>query len=187
MIELDLEATEPSVSLDMITLDTVRPFLALKEGKTGQARWLNAVIVLLTMSPRERAAWLISSSAEGCYPVKATKKQEVVWKRILHELDMVKSAVAPGKKVFSNAAKDWVSRALGDDELIMEKDGKEAFLTGDQLRFVVRKLLCECPIVLKSLRNHVLKFKSVDAWFTHNHDLIAEEAWEHDWMELLSD
>jgi len=185
MIELDLETTEPSVSLDMITLDTVRPFLALKEGKTGQGRWLNAVIVLLTLSPRERAVWLIGSSAEGAYPVHAKMKQEVVWKRILHELDMVKHADEPGQ-AFSNAAKDWVSRALGDDELIMEKDGKEEFLTGDQLRFVVRKLLCECPIVLKSLRNHVLKFKSVDAWFTHNHDLIAEEAWEHDWMELLS-
>lgn len=186
MIELDLETTEPSVSLDMITLDTVRPFLALKEGKTGQARWLNAVIVLLTMSPRERAAWLISSSAEGCYPVKATKEKNRVAKRIALELKMLRMADDPSAP-FYVVAKEWMKYAFDGEELLLQRDDKEQLVFRDQLCELMQELIEKSEVIGPSLESHILKFKNVDAWFSNNHDLIAEEAWEHDWLEILYD
>ena len=190
MIELDLETTEPSVSLDMITLDTVRPFVALKDGKTGQARWLNAVIILLTMSPRERAAWLISSSAEGCYPIKGAcrgepaRKQAVVWQRIYFELKMVNMT---NKEEFLHIAYDWMEYAFDDDELILQEDDKEEILTGDTLRDLMRALLLKSSAIQESLHNHATKLKSVDTWLNENHDAIAEDAWHYGWTEILCD
>jgi hypothetical protein len=188
MINIDLETTEPSISLDMITLDTVRPFLDLREGKTGQARWLNAVIILLTMSPRERAAWLISSSAEGCYPIKGacrgepTGKQAVVWHRICLELEMVS---ATDKEESLPIAHDWMQYAFDGDELILQEDDKEEILTGDTLRDLMKALLLESSAIQESLYNHATKLKSVDTWFNENHDLIAEDAWHYNWTEIV--
>jgi hypothetical protein len=185
MINIDLETTEPCTSLGMITLDTVRPFLDLREGKTGETRWLHAVISLLTMSPRERATWLISSSAEGCYPVKLTKEQQAVWKRIRHELEMVRLVVDEPRTSFFAVAKEWMRYAFDGEELVLQKDDKEELISGDQLRELMQDLLMISPTIYLSLQRHILKFKNVDAWFSNNHDLIAEKAWEHNWLELV--
>jgi len=174
--------TEPGFDLNNITLDTVRPWLSLRNGKTGKSRWAYAVISLLTMSPRERASWLISSSAEGCYPVQLTKEQAAVWKRICLELDMVSMT---DKEEFLDVAYNWMQYAFDGDELILQEDDKEEILTGHILRDLMRALLLKSSALQESLRRHALKHKSLDTWFTDNDGLIAEEAWHYDWPSLV--
>lgn len=184
MLEMNFQSTKPGFSLDDITLALVRPWLSLREGKTGKARWVYAVISLLTMSPRERATWLISSSAEGCYPVKLTNEQAAVWKRICLELEMVSMT---DKEEFLDVAYDWMNLAFDGDELILQEDDKEEILTGDTLRDLMRALLMKSSAIHESLHSHATKLKSVDTWFNENHDLIAEDAWHYGWTEILYD
>ena len=180
--------TEPGLSLDNITLATVRPWLPLRNGKTGETRWIGAVIKLLTMSPRERAAWLISSSAEGCYPVQLTKEETVVRQRICHELHMTEHAGDTDPvlvEAFLDSAKAWMQNALDGDELILREDDKEEILTGHILRDLMEELLEMSSALQESLRRHALKHKSFDTWFIENDDLITEEAWHYDWLSLV--
>ena len=186
MLEMNFQSTKPGFSLDNITLATVRPWLSLREGKTDQGRWINAVITLLTMSPRERATWLISSSAEGCYPVKATKEKNRVAKRIALELKMLRMADDPSAP-FYVVAKEWMKYAFDGEELLLQRDDKEQLVFRDQLCELMQELIEKSEVIGPSLESHILKFKRVDAWFSNNHDLIAEEAWEHDWLEILYD
>tara|TARA_R100001086_G_scaffold233951_1_gene155892 strand:+ start:2039 stop:2608 length:570 start_codon:yes stop_codon:yes gene_type:complete len=187
MINMDLETTEPCTSLGMITLDTVRPYLELNRDGTGERRWVQTVVSLMTLSPREIATWFISSSAEGCYPMDSTDEEVLVARRITHELDMVRMAgdpVAPAAP-YSAAVRSWMKYAFDGDELVLQKDDKEEIISGDQLRELMQELFERTASLEMSLHDHAVKFYNVDAWFSNNHDLIAEEAWEHDWLEIL--
>ena len=184
MINMDLETTEPCASLGMITLDTVRPFLELNRDGTGERRWIQTVVSLLTLSPREIATWFISSSAEGCYPMDSTDEEVLVARRITHELEMVRMAGDPVAPFFV-AASDWMGLAFDGDELILREDDKEEILTGHILQDLMKHLLSKSQAVYKSLENHALKHKSLDTWFIDNDDLIAEEAWHYGWTEIV--
>ena len=185
MINMDLETTEPCTSLGMITLDTVRPYLELNRDGTGERRWVQTVVSLMTLSPREIATWFISSSAEGCYPMDSTDEEVLVARRIAHELEMVRLVGDEPRTSFFAVAKEWMRYAFDGEELVLQKDDKEELISGDQLRELMQDLLMISPTIYLSLQRHILKFKNVDAWFSNNHDLIAEKAWEHNWLELI--
>lgn len=184
MINIDLETTEPCTSLGMITLDTVRPYLELDPDGHSESQCISAVVWLSTMSPKRLASWLISSYVETGY--RQCKEKNWVAKRIALELKMLRMADDPSAP-FYVVAKEWMKYAFDGEELLLQRDDKEQLVFRDQLCELMQELLEKSEVIGPSLKSHILKFKNVDAWFSNNHDLIAEEAWEHDWLEILYD
>ena len=87
-------------------------------------------------------------------------------------------------KLFS----ERVELVIGTVDALSPDGGEEWIVSGDDLSTIMVHLYEESATIKKSM-DDAMGSGMTDPlwqWFDDNHDLIVEEAWEHDWMELLS-
>ena len=82
-----------------------------------------------------------------------------------------------------------VELIIGTVDSLSPSGGEEWIISGDDLATIMVHLYEESDTIKKSMEDAMGSGVTdpLWQWFDDNHDLIVEEAWEHDWMELFSD
>ncbi len=106
------------------------------------------------------------------------RKFEDGHKVVIGEFDYLRRKLETGYEV-----------VMGEFDYLHPDGGSEWIVSGTDLSTLIAHLY-ECSDKVRKSIDDALASGLTDPlelWFRGNEDLIVEEAWEHDWLELFSD